>query len=468
MNTQNYSILLAIVIVSLAGPVFAEDSSPAIDRLSQAIQFKTISHENPENRDSAEFDGFLAFIKKSYPNVAQLELTRIADYSLIVKWQGSDDNLAPILMDAHYDVVPVEPGTEDDWQFDAFSGDVIDDYVLGRGTLDMKAQALASFEAMESLLEQGYQPTRTIYYTLCHDEEVGGVQGAANMAKYFSDQSIRFEFMLGEGGVILEEHPLVPGKRVVMVNLAQKGFMTLVIAAEGDGGHSSSPVENNALITVAEAVSKLHANPMEPVLVSPVSDMLEALGEHSGGITGWMLRNQWLTSGLLVGQLNEDPIMRSMVRTTTAVTMFNSSIKANVIPQRAEAKVNFRLLPGDTAESVIAKVEEIIDDERVTVTSLGSNVIPRVADKYAEGFQKIEQSVATVMPDAILVPGLLIATTDTKHYEDLAENVYHFQPIMTRLEEAGGIHGTNEKIRVADYLESIDLMEEIVRNVTAN
>ena len=440
--------------------------NPALVRLSEAIRFPTISYEDHAKRDIDAFNGFLSFLEKSFPNATALEEARISGYSVIYRWPGTDSSLKPVLIDAHYDVVPVEPGTEEDWRFDAFSGELKDGYVLGRGTLDNKNAVMASFEAIESLIAAGYQPARTLYYTLCHDEEIGGVQGAANMSAYFAEKGITFEYMLGEGGIVLEEHPLVPDQRVVMVNLAQKGFLTLVIAAEGEGGHSSSPVDNNALVTVADAVSKLHKNPMDPVLVSPVSDMLEGLGSHIDGVTGWLLRNQWLSSGILADQLDQDPLMRSLVRTTTAVTMFNSGIKANVIPQRAEAKVNFRLLPGDTAASVIKKVEQIIDDDRVTVTSLGSNVIPRVADKHAVGYQVLKASVARVMPDALFVPGLLMATTDTRHYETLTDNVYHFQPIFTRLEDARGVHGTNEKILASDYLESIDLMKSVLRSST--
>ena len=178
-----------------------------------------------------------------------------------------------------------------------------------------------------------------------------------------------------------------------------------------------------------------------------------------------VLGNQWLTEPLLISQMDEG-VTRSMIRTTTAVTMFNSGVKENVIPQRAEAKVNFRLLPGDTKESLIASVKAIIDDPGVEVTAGVWNVIPRVADRNGIGYQKITEAVNEAMPDAIVVPGLLIATTDTRHYEDLVDEVYHFQPFFIELEEAGGIHGTNEKVRVESYLESIELNGMVIRSIT--
>ena len=189
--------------------------------------------------------------------------------------------------------------------------------------------------------------------------------------------------MLGEGGIVMNSHPILPNRQVVMVNLAQKGFLTLTLSAEGEGGHSSSPTEDNALVRIAEAVSKLHRNPFEPKLVSPVSDMLTEIGQHAEGIAGWMMRNQWIAEPLLIGQMDSDMMSRSMVRTTTAVTMFNSGVKENVIPQRAEAKVNFRLLPGDTTESLIEDVKNIVDDPRVEISFENWGVIPRVSADFS-------------------------------------------------------------------------------------
>lgn len=461
--------VLVLILLSWSSALMAENLRPEVERLSKVVQMKTVSHQDPSNMDPAPFREFEAAVRDFYPRTfSELEVTMISQHSFLLKWQGSDESLKPVLVDAHYDVVPVEPGTEDDWNFEPYSGAVEDGYLLGRGTIDMKSPAMATFEAIEKLLADGHQPTRTLYYSLGHDEEIGGRNGAAKIAEYLEEQGVSFEFMLGEGGIALDSHPLLPDRQVVMVNLAQKGFVTLTLSTTGEGGHSSSPTENNSLVRLAEAVSKLHRQPFKPKLVSPVSDMLEAIGEMRGGLMGFALTNQWLTSSFLIDQLSSDRLTRSMVITTTAVTMFNSGVKENVIPQRAEAKVNFRLLPGDTKETLIEDVKAIIDDPEVTVEAASDwNVIPRVADMEAKGYSLIEDSVAEALPEAAVVPGLLIATTDTKHYEDLAENVYHFQPMFIAMEDASGIHGTNERVRVDAYLESLKLAESTIRIITS-
>ena len=461
--------VLVLILLSWSSGLLAEALQPELERLSKVVQMKTVSHQDPSNMDAAPFHDFEAAVRDFYPRTfSELEVTMISEHSFLLKWQGSDQNLKPVLVDAHYDVVPVEPGTEDDWNFEPYSGAVENGYVLGRGTIDMKSPAMATFEAIEKLLIAGHQPTRTLYYSLGHDEELGGRNGAAKIAEHLKEQGVTFEYMLGEGGIALDSHPLLPGRQVVMVNLAQKGFVTLTLSTTGEGGHSSSPTEDNSLVRLAEAVSKLHRQPFDPKLVSPVSDMLESIGNMRGGVMGFALKNQWLTSPFLIDQLSSDRLTRSMVITTTAVTMFNAGVKENVIPQRAEAKVNFRLLPGDTKETLIADVKAIIDDPEVTVEAASDwNVIPQVADMNALGYELIKESVAEILPDAAVIPGLLIATTDTKHYEDLAENVYHFQPMFIAMEDASGIHGTNERVRVDAYLESLRLAESTIRTITS-
>jgi carboxypeptidase PM20D1 len=113
----------------------------------------------------------------------------------------------------------------------------------------------------------------------------------------------------------------------------------------------------------------LHENPFPVSLESPVSDMFEALAPHVGGFMGFAFDNQWLTSGLLARQLSKDRVNSTMVRNTTGVTMFNSGLKENVVPQTAEAKVNFRLLPSMPVEKLIAKVKAIINNSDIVVSS---------------------------------------------------------------------------------------------------
>lgn len=464
--------LLAVVgFLVLSLPALAGTQSKALPsevaNLVSAVQFKTISHQQVSEIDYSQFEQFLAFIKSSYPlTFAGLEVETVAQYSLLLTWHGTNKDLRPVLMDSHYDVVPIEPGTESDWQQSPFAGVIVDGYLWGRGAIDDKASVIATLEAIERLLAEGFQPERTLLFSLGHDEEIGGDNGAANISALIASKNIRLEYMIGEGGVIVDGHPLLGDELLAMVALAEKTYVTLTLTAKGQGGHSSQPPKDNSIVKLSKAVTALHENPFPASLESPVSDMFEALAPHVGGFMGFAFDNQWLTGGLLARQLSKDRINSTMVRNTTGVTMFNSGIKENVVPQTAEAKVNFRLLPGMSVEKLLVEVKAIINDPDIVVTPKSWKKTPPVADKNHVAYQKIEQSVLSVLPDAIVVPGLMTASSDTPHYANLTDNVYRFHAYTIGVNLASTIHGTDERIAVESVVNAVKITRKLIESAS--
>jgi carboxypeptidase PM20D1 len=343
-----------------------------------------------------------------------LDVDVVNDYSLLIRWPGSDPEVQPILFTAHMDVVPVEPGTEQDWQHPAFEGVVADERIYGRGTLDDKEGLLGVLEAAEALLAEGFAPRRTIVFAFGHDEEIGGKQGARVIAERMRELGLHFEWMVDEGGMLLSDNPMLPGKSMAMINIAEKGYLTLTLVATGDGGHSSNPPKISTIGRLSGALARIEDNPFPPRLVAPVEAMLETIAPHVGQPERFVFDNLWLTGGIVAGRMADERLTIPFVRTTTALTMFNAGVKENVVPQRAEAKVNFRLLPGDTPEMVVAHVE------------------------------------------------LLAATTDTRHYIDLVDNQYRFHGIMIASSQAKSIHGTDEYIGVDSYEKSIAVARQMM------
>ncbi|TXS94014.1 M20/M25/M40 family metallo-hydrolase [Parahaliea maris] len=450
MKRLTASLLLAGLCSHTA---LAQPTSSAAEHLSAAIQLATVSHQDQAQIDFAPFKDFLTFVETSYPLVHQkLQREVIADYSLLYTWPGTDAQLQPVLFDSHYDVVPIEPGTADDWTHPPFDGVIADGYLWGRGAIDDKATVISTLEAMETLLADGFEPARTLIFSFGHDEEIGGRNGAANIAAHLEGKNVKLAYMVAEGGIVVENNPMLPEKPMAMVNLAEKTYATLTLVARGQGGHSSMPVEDNAIVKLSRALATLQDNPFEPELIEPVSSMLRTVGEEVGGLQGWLLSNQWLSEPLLLSQLTKDRMSQGMVRSTTGITMFNAGVKENVIPQVAEAKVNFRLLPGVSVETLVARVGELIDDPSIRIESESWKTSPPVADMEGEGYSMIRSSINTALPEALVTPSLLMATTDTPHYQHLTRNIYRFHPVVVRLEQSAGVHGTDERIA----LESID------------
>ncbi len=218
------------------------DEDRAIRHLSQALQFETVSHRDPARFDADAFLALRTFLARTFPKThAALTTEIIGGHSLLFEWAGSDADAKPILLMAHLDVVPVEPGTEDQWTHPPFAGRIADGFVWGRGALDIKSGVMACLEAVELLVADGFEPARTVYLAFGHDEEVGGMRGAAQIAATLKERGAELLYVLDEGGAITDG--IVEGvtQPVAIVAVAEKGFVSVELMVEHEGGHSSMP-----------------------------------------------------------------------------------------------------------------------------------------------------------------------------------------------------------------------------------
>jgi len=337
-----------------------------LQRLGQALTYKTISYQNAADFDPLPFERLRSQLESSFPLIHQT-LTReiVADYSLLYFWQGVDTSLEPILLMSHLDVVPVEPGTEDDWVQPPFSGAIDDGFVWGRGSLDDKVGVLAILEAVEHHLRQGFSPQRSIYLAFGHDEEIGGNQGAAVVANLLGDRGVRLAMVLDEGGFVSIGQIEGIEEPVAVIGIAEKGYLTLKLTARGPGGHSSIPKETTPIGMVAEAVRRLEENPFPSDIRGATLQNLEYLGPEMPLLKRAAIANLWLLEPFVRQEMLSTPTRAAQIRTTTAATIIHGGVKENVIPQEVYAAVNFRILPGETVESVIEYVRAVIDDSRI-------------------------------------------------------------------------------------------------------
>ena len=459
MPRSNAFFLPFVLLGLCAGAVAA---SPA-ERLGAAVRFETISYQDHSQIKYSEFAAFHQFLRDSFPRVFnRLEVETINEYSLLLRWPGSDAALSPVLFAAHMDVVPVEPGTEQDWQHPAFSGVVADGRIYGRGTLDDKVGVMGLLEAAEQLLADGFAPTRTVYFAFGHDEEISGRQGATAIAARMRELGLHFSWMVDEGGMLVSDNPLLAGKTMAMVNIAEKGYLTLILQTTGQGGHSSNPPAVSSIGRLANALARIEAKPFPPRLVEPVQAMLEGLAPYMEQPQRLVFENLWLTDGLVARNMAGERTTAPFVRTTTALTMFNGGVKENVVPQRAEARVNFRLLPGDTPAMVVDYITGVVDDPLVEISYEDWDDMPPVAEYPGSGYGVIQAAVENVYPEAVVVPSMLMAVTDTRHYIDLVDNQYRFHGVKMATSQATSIHGTDEYVDVESYEKSIEIARNMI------
>src|SRR5437773_2152768 len=233
-------------------PVAVEplDTAALAQRLAGALRFKTISYQDSSQFDAREFDGFQRYLRTTFPKLhAALKLEKVNGYGLLYEWPGSDPSVPPIVLLAHQDVVPVEPGTETRWTEPPFEGRIAGGYVWGRGALDDKGSLVGLCEAVEHLLGAGAgaKPRRTVYLAFGYDEEVGGRRGAARIAELLASRNVHPEFVLDEGGALTNGLIAGVSAPVAVVGIAEKGYVTVGLTAQAEGGHSSMPPDETAV-----------------------------------------------------------------------------------------------------------------------------------------------------------------------------------------------------------------------------
>ncbi|WP_199851423.1 M20/M25/M40 family metallo-hydrolase [Parabacteroides pacaensis] len=462
-------------------------------RFSGGIAIPTVSNRNYEAMDFEPFIRFGEYLEEAYPLIfRKLQHHRVNKYGIVLRWQGSNSSLKPLLFLSHYDVVP--PGEDTDetqrkhltdttgvfqvadtplpaldsvtatWKYSPFSGAVTDGRIYGRGTLDMKNLLFSLLEASDKLIEENFTPARDIYFAFGFDEEVGGLQGAAKIARYFKEKGLQFEAVYDEGGVVAAAGTAGIMQDVALIGVAEKGKSSLEITVRGQGGHSSMPPRHTALGDAARIIEQLENNQMKATLIRPVQDFLQNVSGGMPFTTRMAIANQWLLKPLLIRGLAKDPVTNAMVRTTTAVTMAKGSDAANVLPSTAEVVVNFRILPGNTVEEVRKHVENQCEGYQVSIRSLGDAEPTLVSPTDSKGYEQLVKAIREVYPEALITPYLTMGATDARKYDNLSKNVYRFMPVLLTTADQGTIHNTNEFITVDNYKRMIYFYYTFIRN----
>ncbi len=445
------------------------DQPDAVHRLSTAIQQPTITHPDTNRVEAAAFLAFHDFLEEAYPRAhAALARETVSEYSLLYTWTGSDSTLDPVLLAGHLDVVPIDPDSENEWTHPPFAGRSDGTHVWGRGAIDNRFTVIGLMEAVERLLSDGFVPERTIYLALGHDEERGGPEGARRIAALLASRGEKLAFVLDEGPCITEG--IIPGveKPVALIGIAEKGAVTLRLAVELSGGHSSAPQKETAIGLLSRAVSRLEAHQMPSRLDGIVQEMMLYLVPEMSFAKRFAFANLWLFEPLIERQLSGGRASNTIIRTTTAPTVIHGGFKENILPARAEAVVNFRILPGDSVDDVIQHVQRVVRDRRVQIRPIAVTSEPsEISNTASRHFKTLQRTVSEIFPSVVVVPSLMIARTDSRHYAGLTSNIYRFEPVRVGPDDIARIHGVDERVRIDDFVRGIAFYAQLIRNSTA-
>ena len=445
----------------VAAPI-AVDVSLAAQHLSQAVQIQTVSHQDPADDQPGEWDRLQGFLQGAYPS-AHAAMTRevVGKHTLVYTWPGSDPSLAPIVLMAHQDVVPVTAGTEAAWKHPPFGGVIADGAVWGRGSIDDKGSLITLFEGVEALAKAGFRPRRTVMIVSGEDEEVRGL-GARAAAALLKSRGIKAQFVLDEGLAEVTDNP-VTGGALSMIGTAEKGYATLVVTAKAAGGHSSAPpLDGGGVVTLAHAVSAIAAHGFPMAFQGPGAAMLQTIAPKAAFPVRMAVANSWLFGPLLIKQIGATPVGASLLHTTIAPTMLKGSPKENVLPQDATAWINYRIAPGDSSASVMARAREAVAGLPVDLAWVSAPSEPSPVSSITSDGWKVLSAVAGQVTGAPVAPSLVTAGTDSRYLQDVAQDVYRFQPMAFGLKDIEMIHGTNEHLTLKNLEQCVQFYARLI------
>jgi carboxypeptidase PM20D1 len=438
------------------------DGDAAAGRLAELIRIPTISSRSADEVDAAAFESFRERVAALYPATHRvLDREVLGDGALLYRWRSGNE-APPLVLMAHYDVVPV---AGQDWSEDPFSGRVADGYVHGRGAIDDKGTLVAILEAVESLVADGFTPARDVYLSFGNDEEVAGV-GAQLAVETLTARGVRPWAVVDEGGaVVTGVFPGVPGP-IAVIGLAEKGLLDVELTTTDPGGHASAPVRGGAPARLARAILEIEDHPFPTRLHDVVLGMVDALGRHApGGHRVLFAHAEYLRPVLALLLSRASREANALVRTTAAVTQLEGSKAPNVLATRARAHVNIRIALGETVQSTVERLRRVIDDPAVDLHVVSGNDPSPVSRADNEAFALLGSAVRSVYPDAAVAPYVMVQASDSRHFSQVCDSVYRFMPFDLSKAELATLHAADERISVAALHRGAGFFRYLVRNL---
>ena len=364
-----------------------------------------------------------------------------------------------ILLLHHMDVVPAD---RTQWKTDPFTPTIQGDDLWGRGSMDMKGQAVAQIVAFLMLKRQNLPRTRDVILLAEPDEEVGGALGARWMiANHYAE--LDPEYVLDEGGFGSRDL-FAPNKLVYGISVAEKKIVWLKLRAEGVAGHGSQPTDTNPNDRLIKALARLLAadttatGPASPKRADP------AAAQRREPTVIDMMKAK-------VGTFAQNKFTNAIQKSTISLTWFRSGVgdppKINVIPSVAEAGLDCRVLPGISKDQWIAEIARRLGDPGIKIELINESDDPVVTSQDAPLYRNIEAAIARRHPDATVTPILIPYGTDSNAFRPRGVKAFGIFPALLPADVVSSMHGDGEHVSLTSVREAAQVLFEALRDTLA-
>ncbi|KAF3173264.1 hypothetical protein TWF751_005441 [Orbilia oligospora] len=473
---------LSRAIAYLKSPDFLFQSAKT---LGDAIKVRTAVYDDfgEVGRDDRwnRMGRFHDYLHNAFPVVSRHLLVKFVNaYGLVYEWRGSDEDLRPILLTAHQDVVPIDQETLEQWWHHPYSGHFDGKDVWGRGALDDKNQLVAIMETINLLIRGGFKPARGIVLAFGFDEETGGDQGAHYIGEYLLDTygEDGFSIIIDEGSSMQSEF----GSDIMVISTAEKGFLNQEITIKMHGGHSSIPPPHSSIGIISEIVVALESHRFERVFSddNPLFDFLACSAAHAKDfpkeLYDYIIQDDKQALADALVKLN--PRFDADLRSTTAVTTICGGTKINALPEYVTLGMNHRIRRGSSISEVTNATADLVSS---IAKKHGLNLIayPEHKKNYPESSITIEiknqrepsplTSSRVDIPSAfklvagntravfgenlVVTAGLNMGNTDTFWYTKLSKNIFRYAPMPVVKKN---MHGVNERVPIKGHLAMVE------------
>ena len=449
-------LFISLLIFSNISLISATETieTEAVEWLKAYLQIETV---NPPGNESRAVDYIANIFEQEGIEFNSAE-SAPGRGNIWARIEGGDKPALVLLH--HSDVVPAN---EKYWDFDPFSGEIKDGYILGRGALDMKGTGISHLANFINLHRQGKKLNRDVIFIGAADEESGGNFGVGWLVKNHPEIFEGAGLLLNEGGSGYKSNDSI----VFSVEITQKVPVWLRLTAIDTPGHGSSPRSTSSVSRVVKALNIIWNNPFPPRIIPEVEKVFI---ERSGG-----LDEPYSSEYRNIKESIKDPIFmqrlqsfsasaHALTRDTCSLTRMMGSSKINVVPPEAWAEVDCRMLPDRTTEEFISDFKALIKDTGVEVELIMS-AVPAISQTDSELFLAIEDFSKNNYPGSRVAPSVSTGFTDSRFTRGLGIQSYGFNPLISTGDEYSSIHGNNERINEKAFRQSVSDLSLILSKV---
>ena len=428
-----------------------EECTIAARKLGAMVRVPSISKR--EDEDLSEFFKLHAVLEDEFPLLHEKLEKTVLNGSLLYLWKGSNPDAKPILLMGHQDVVPA---SDDGWRVGAYSGEVIDGDLYGRGALDCKSTMYVELQAVEELLAEGFTPKCDVYLSYSINEETGG-DGAASAVRYLKEKGITLALVIDEGGAVIEAPVAGMDRPYAVIGVTEKGYMDLKITARGKGGHSSTPPRNTPAARLFAFANEIERKrPFQKALLPETKEMFAAMAPSLSFPLRLILGNIWLFKPLLMALMPVvSPFGEAVMATTCCFTMMRGSDAANVIPKEPYLVANLRTSVHQGCADSLAIMKKYAEKYDLEIEVIMQRDASPVSNIHSKEYAYVCDCVRKQFPDVGIAPYIIMGGTDCRHFHALTENALRFAPVRMTNAQSASCHAVDENVTLTALAEGV-------------